>query len=106
MTDTSVEPDQMRGAATGINDAATSFDQAIQDFVNTVNGLVEEPGQDMISPLIWGAHSAVFQIAMQCLGSNAQILHTHARKLYSAANNLQATDQANADAFNSMHRGL
>ncbi len=106
MVDTSVEPDQMRGAATGINDAAVSFEQAIQDFVNTVNGLVEEPGQDMISPLIWAAHSAVFQIAMQCLGSNTEVLHTHARKLYSAADNLQATDQANADAFTQIHRGL
>jgi uncharacterized protein YukE len=104
--DTSVQPELIRSAATGLHDTATAFDAQIQAFVAKVNGLVEEPGTDMVSPLIWAAHDAVFSIAMQCLGSNTAALHTHAAKLLTAADRFETTDQANAAGFDKLHRAM
>src|SRR5690348_7425465 len=69
--DTLIDPDQLRAAAAGLEDTATSFDARIQPFIGTVQGLVQEPGNDMVSPLIWVAHEVVFGVAARCLSSNA-----------------------------------
>jgi uncharacterized protein YukE len=106
VTDTSVQPEGIRDAATGLHDTATSFETQIQAFVETVDSLVEEPGTDLVSPLIWAAHDAVFTIAMQCLTSNTAVLHSHADKLHAAANRFDAVDRANADHFDRLHRAL
>jgi excreted virulence factor EspC (type VII ESX diderm) len=106
VTDTSVQPEGIRDAATGLHDTAASFEAQIQAFVDTVNGLVEEPGTDMVSPLIWAAHDAVFTIAMQCLTSNTAVLHSHADRLHAAADRFDAVDRVNADHFDRLHRAL
>jgi uncharacterized protein YukE len=106
VSDTSVQPELLRSAATGLHDTAAAFDAQIQAFVATVNGLVEEPGNDMVSPLIWAAHDAVLNIAMQCLGSNTAALHSHAARLRTAADRFEGTDQANASRFDALHRAV
>lgn len=65
---------------TGLHETANSLDTAHQDFTGKVQSLVEKPGNDMVSPLIWAAHDAVFGILQQCVSSNVQGIRTHADK--------------------------
>ncbi|MEV5749973.1 hypothetical protein AB0L00_19300 [Actinoallomurus sp. NPDC052308] len=63
-----------------LHQTAGSLDALQQDFDDKVQSLVEEPGNDLISPLIWAAHDAVRGILQKCVSSNVHGIRSHADK--------------------------
>ena len=95
-----VRPDMIRSSASGIRQTAQSLESHTADFQARVNGLVEQPGNDMVSPLIWTAHGLVFQVAMKCMSSNINGLGAHAEHLETTAKAHDLTEEANAAGIN------
>lgn len=81
----------------GLHNTAQSLDSAQQAFLEKVQGLVEKPGNDMISPLIWTAHDAVLQILHQCVSSNVHGIRTHADKWSTTQQIHDMVEHANVD---------
>jgi hypothetical protein len=95
-----VSPDHIRAKASGLRQTADSFDEQTKAFVAKVNSLRQQPGNDMVSPLIWAAHDAVLGVLQNVVGSNIAALHTHANGLDVTAKVHELTDHANAQALN------
>jgi hypothetical protein len=87
-----IQTDQIRSAAGGLQQTAQALHQDVQAFLAEVQGLTQEPGYDMVSPLIWGAHSAVLEVALECLASNLEDWVDQAGKLGQLANEMDATE--------------
>ena len=94
-----VDPGEIQYSAAGIRETADHLAGSVQDFHGQVQGLVQPPGNDMISPLIWAAHSAVLDAAMRCFASNTTSLYGHAAKLDATAAKYRAADQGNVTAI-------
>jgi hypothetical protein len=75
-----VNRDVILAGISGLHQTATALDAAQQEFNAKVQSLVEPPGLDLISPLIWAAHGAVLPVLQQCVASNAHGIRTHAEK--------------------------
>jgi Excreted virulence factor EspC, type VII ESX diderm len=97
-----VSPASIRAAAAGIRQTAESFDSNVAAFQGQVQSLVESPGNDMISPLIWTAHDVVFKVAMDSMSSNVRGLHVHADELDTTATAHEAAEQANVAGINQL----
>ena len=95
-----VSPDSIRNSAANIRQTAASLAAETQRFQSMVSGLVEQPGSDMISPLIWTAHGVVFDVAAKCLASNIKGLGTHAHNLETMARVHDLTEEANVVSVN------
>ena len=93
-----VDPDQIQASAAGLRGTAQDLTVTAQGFERQVQGLVQPPGNDMISPLIWSAHSAVLTAALRCFAANARGLHSHAAKLDAAAAAYRGAEQHNVRA--------
>jgi excreted virulence factor EspC (type VII ESX diderm) len=98
-----VDPSQLESAAAGLRQTASDLTASVQAFQAQVQGLVEAPGTDPISPLIWAAHGAVFSAAMRCFASNAAAMTAHAAKLDRAAANYRRAEQDNVAAVRQIH---
>jgi hypothetical protein len=93
-----VDPDQIKYSAAGIRDTAQNLSGSVQNFHGQVQDLVQQPGGDMISPLIWSAHSAVLGAALRCFASNTSALYGHAAKLDATATDYLTAEDDNVTA--------
>jgi hypothetical protein len=101
-----VDPDQIQYSAAGIRDTAQNLAGSVQDFHGQVQGLVQQPGGDMISPLIWSAHSAVLSAALRCFASNTSALYGHAAKLDATAADYRTAEHDNVTAIAKVGKSL
>jgi PE family len=93
-----VDPQQIRESAAGLQNTAAELETHAASFRAEVQSMVQPPGNDPISPLIWAAHGAVFGAALRCLATNTAALRSHAAKLDKTAANYRSAEQANVTA--------
>jgi hypothetical protein len=101
-----VNPDQIQESAVGIRQTAQNLASSVQDFQGQVQGLIQPPGGDMISPLIWSAHHAVLSSALRCFASNTSALSDQAAKLDLTAETYRQAEQDNVTAINQIRGSL
>lgn len=94
---TEADPAQIRDAGHGIDTSARQLAGAIQALQAELAGHGEPWGNDDIGALIGGVYQAIVEVAMECLGMNAEDIAGYGEGVQAMAATYEKTETANVD---------
>jgi enoyl-[acyl-carrier-protein] reductase (NADH) len=101
-----VHPPGLRRSGRSLQDVAERVASAWQDLQNTVHGMGEIFGDDMVSSLIGTSYQAAHEMANESYTSAAERLRDFGEGLVVMADVYDRTEQANTDASASLGRAV